>query len=188
VAILRFLCGSPRRCRVRTASFCPRWHALIYTGCMSGFMGTGKPSSPVTTSPNRISCFEVVCWRRNEAPGWQLDWVLLGAKTSSWEQGTNFDLVETSQMVVIRENLEVTCTMCWSGSFPCRVYIDSSRGDTLGYEWPLVRCYHLVLCLMYYWCLEDEDGYGYIIMITVITLPLTLTWVNILLVYVCSSL
>jgi hypothetical protein len=27
---------------------------------------------------------------------------------------------------------------CWSGSFPCRVYIDSSHRDTLGYEWQLV--------------------------------------------------
>jgi hypothetical protein len=36
--------------------------------------------------------------------------------------------------------------------------------------------------------LEDEDGYGYIIMITVFTLPLMLTWVNVLLVYACSSL
>jgi hypothetical protein len=27
---------------------------------------------------------------------------------------------------------------CWSGSFPCRVYIDLSRRGTLGYEWQLV--------------------------------------------------
>jgi hypothetical protein len=28
VAILRFLCGSPCLCRLRTASFRPRWQAL----------------------------------------------------------------------------------------------------------------------------------------------------------------
>jgi hypothetical protein len=39
----------------------------------------------------------------------------------------------------------------------------------------------------YLWS-EDEDGYGYIIMITVITLPLMLTWVNVLRVYAYSSL
>jgi hypothetical protein len=31
--------------------------------------------------------------------------------------------------------------------FPSRVYIDSKRRDTLGYEWPLARCCHLVVCL-----------------------------------------
>jgi hypothetical protein len=37
---------------------------------------------------------------------------------------------------------------CWSGSFPCRVYIDSSRRDTLDYEWQLV-----VAVISYYvWC------------------------------------
>jgi hypothetical protein len=29
--------------------------------------------------------------------------------------------------------------------FPCRVYIDSSRRDTLRYEWSLVRCCYLVV-------------------------------------------
>jgi hypothetical protein len=29
--------------------------------------------------------------------------------------------------------------------FPCRVYIELSRHDNLGYEWPLVRCCHLVV-------------------------------------------
>jgi hypothetical protein len=27
---------------------------------------------------------------------------------------------------------------CWLGYFPCRVYIDLSHRDTLGYEWQLV--------------------------------------------------
>jgi hypothetical protein len=151
-------------------------------------MGSGKPSSPITTSPNRTPCFEVVCWRGNEAPGWRPSRVSLGAKTSSWVQETDFDLVGTLQMVVIHETPGVACTSCWSGSFPGRVYIDSSHHDTLGYEWPFVRCCHLIECLVYCWWLEDEDGVGYIIMITVFTLPFTLAWVNVLLVYVSSSL
>jgi hypothetical protein len=36
---------------------------------------------------------------------------------------------------------------------------------------------------------SEDVGYGYVIMIIIaFTLPLTLTWVNILLVYTCSSL
>jgi hypothetical protein len=41
---------------------------------------------------------------------------LLGAKTSSREQGPKFDLVGTPQMVVICKTREATHTTCWSGS------------------------------------------------------------------------
>jgi hypothetical protein len=60
------------------------------------------------------------------------------AKTSSREQEPDFDLVGTSEWLSY-----VTA----SGShaygvlvrfFPCRVYIDSSHHDTLGYEWQVV--------------------------------------------------
>jgi hypothetical protein len=68
------------------------------------------------------------------------------------------------------------------------VYIDSSQRDTFRNEWPLVSWCHLVICLVYCLWLEDEDCYGYIIMITVITLTLTLAWINVLIVYACSSL
>jgi hypothetical protein len=92
-------------------------------------------------------------------------------------------------MVVVRETPGVARTTFWSGSSPCREYIDSSHHDTLGYEWLLVRCCHLIVCLVYCCWIMDEHGYGYIIMmITVCTLPLTLTWVKILLVYACYSL
>jgi hypothetical protein len=41
---------------------------------------------------------------------------------------------------------------CWSGSFPCMVYIDSSHRDTISYEWQLV-----VAVISYYvWCTVDE--------------------------------
>jgi hypothetical protein len=79
---------------------------------------------------------------------------------------------------------------CWSGFFPCRVYIDSSRRDTLGYEWQLVVARHLVVCLVYYWWIRGV-GCGYVQVYNIIIcncLPLTLTWVNILLVYAGSSL
>jgi hypothetical protein len=46
--------------------------------------------------------------------------------------------------------------------FLCRVFINSSRGDTLRYEWLLVCCYHLIVCSVYCCWLEDEDGYGYV--------------------------
>jgi hypothetical protein len=62
-------------------------------------------------------CFEVVCWRENEAA--HDDGRVersLGTKTFSREQGPNFDLVGTSQMVVVCEIREAKCTTCWSGS------------------------------------------------------------------------
>jgi hypothetical protein len=66
VAIMRFQGGSPRLCQLRTTLFCPRWQFLICTGRMSDFMGSDKPSSPVTTLSNRTPCFEVFCSRENE--------------------------------------------------------------------------------------------------------------------------
>jgi hypothetical protein len=62
--------------------------------------------------------------------------------------GIQFLLSRDLRMVVIREIPGVARMTCWSGSSPCRVYIDSSHRDTLRYEWPLVRCYHLIVCLM----------------------------------------
>jgi hypothetical protein len=61
MAIPRFLCGSPRSCRLRTTQFSPRWQVLtcLLTTCWV-FMGPGKTSSPVTTSPNRTPCLKDV--------------------------------------------------------------------------------------------------------------------------------
>jgi hypothetical protein len=56
-AILRFQGGSPRLCRLRTTSFWLRWQVLIRTDHISGFMGLGTPSSPVTTLSNHTSLF-----------------------------------------------------------------------------------------------------------------------------------
>jgi hypothetical protein len=41
-------------------------------------------------------------------------------------------------MVVIRESLRESSIWRVGQVLPCRVYIDSSRRDTLGYEWQLV--------------------------------------------------
>jgi hypothetical protein len=61
----------------------------------------------------------VVCWRENEAAQ-DDDWVerSLGAKTSSQEQGPDFDLVGISQTVIVHEAREAVRTTCWSGSSP----------------------------------------------------------------------
>jgi hypothetical protein len=67
VALPRFQGGSTHLCRLKTASFWPQWQALICTGRTSGFMGSDKPSSLVTTLSNHTPYFEVVCWRDNEA-------------------------------------------------------------------------------------------------------------------------
>jgi hypothetical protein len=95
VAILRLLYGSPHSCRLRTASFWPQWQDLscVLTTCWV-FMGLGKPSSPITTSPNCTPC-QGCCGRGNEAEG----------QDFTRGQGTDFDGVGTSQMVVIRESL-----------------------------------------------------------------------------------
>jgi hypothetical protein len=60
---------------------------------------------------------ELVCGG-TRASGCRQGWASLGAKTSSWEQGPDFDLVGTSRMVVIRETPGVTRMTRWSGSSP----------------------------------------------------------------------
>jgi hypothetical protein len=96
VVILRFLCSSPRLCRLRTASFWPRWQALscVLTTCQV-FMGSGKPSSTITTSSNRTPCLKYDVGGGNEAEG----------QDFTRGQGTNFNGVGTLQMAVIRESL-----------------------------------------------------------------------------------
>jgi hypothetical protein len=55
----------------------------------------------------------MACWRKNEAAqdddqaGQSLE-----AKTSSWVQGPSFDLVRTSQMVVVCETQEAKHMTC----------------------------------------------------------------------------
>jgi hypothetical protein len=70
------------------------------------------------------------------------------------------------------------------------MYIDLSCRDTLGYE-----CQLVVAIISYYvWCTvggfeeSNMDMFRIIISLSVFTLPLALTFVNVLLVYTCSSL
>jgi hypothetical protein len=61
MAILRFLCGSPRPCQLRTASFWPRWQALscVLTACQV-LCGPISRVAFVTTMSNRTSLLHVV--------------------------------------------------------------------------------------------------------------------------------
>jgi hypothetical protein len=61
VAIPMFLCGSPRLCRLRTASFWPRWQALSYvlTACRV-LWGPISRVAFVTSMSNRTSLLRVV--------------------------------------------------------------------------------------------------------------------------------
>jgi hypothetical protein len=70
----------------------------------------------------------------------------LGTKISTQVQGPNFDLVGTSQNVVVRETRGAAHTMCCH-VLPMQDDTNSNCHDTLGYEWPLARCYHLVVCI-----------------------------------------
>jgi hypothetical protein len=61
VVILRFLCGSPRPCRLRTASFWPRWQVLscVLTACQV-LWGPISRVAFVTTMSNHTSLLRVV--------------------------------------------------------------------------------------------------------------------------------
>jgi hypothetical protein len=100
----------------------------LCTDRMSGFMGPDKASSfcNYSVEPHLLaSCGAFTFGGR----------MRLRAKTSSQEQELNFKKVRTSEWL--------SCVRA-SGShaygmlamfYPCRVYIDSSRHDTIGYEW-----------------------------------------------------
>jgi hypothetical protein len=128
VAILRFLCGSPHPCRLRTASFRPRWQAL--SCALTAYQVLWGPISRVafvTTMSNRISLFCVVLllfgWRMRPR-----------AKTSSQEQRPNFDIVETCEWLSYVRASGSQAYGVLVRFFPYMVYIDSSRCDTLGCE------------------------------------------------------
>jgi hypothetical protein len=59
VAILRFLCGSPRLCRLRTAPFWPRWQALscVLTACQVLWGSISRVAFVITMS----NCTSLLC-------------------------------------------------------------------------------------------------------------------------------
>jgi hypothetical protein len=58
----------------------------------------------------------------------------LRAKTSSWEQGPNFDIVGTCEWLAYMRTSGSQAYGVLVRFFPCSVYIDSSCRDTLDYE------------------------------------------------------
>jgi hypothetical protein len=190
MAILRFLCGSPRLCRLRTGHFGPNGIPWFVLAAYRVLMGLSKPSSPITTLSNRPSLLRGGLlegeWDSRE---WRPGWALLGAKTSSREQRPDFYIVGTSPMVIIHETPGAMRTTCRSGSplvgciqfespwhsriwvTTCLLLSSCSMFSVLlvvgGWAWLWLCCHYDYFCII---------------------LPLTLTWVNILLVYACSSM
>jgi hypothetical protein len=52
--------------------------------------------------------------------------------------------------------------------FPYRVYLNSNHRDTLGYEWPLACCCHLVVCHVV--LMDDLEDYVMVIMVIIVIL------------------
>jgi hypothetical protein len=190
MAIPRFQGSSPRLCWLSTVSFGPWWQALICTDYMSGFMKPDKPSSPVTTLLNRKSLLHGGLLKGEwGSPGWRPGRTIAGSQDFIPAAGARFwlsrDFTDGCRMWDPRGHAYDMLVRF----FPSRVYINSSRRDTLGYEWSFVHCCHLVVCLVvllawirecWIWLCYHDDY--------CITLLMTLTLVNIMLIYTCYSL
>jgi hypothetical protein len=89
VVIIRFQCCSPHLCQLRTAPFWPLWQVLscILTACRV-LWGPISRVDFVTTMLNRTSLLRAMLLLFGGR-------MRLSAKTSSWEQGHNFDIVGT---------------------------------------------------------------------------------------------
>jgi hypothetical protein len=94
---------------------------------MLGFMGPDKPSSFCNyyVEPHLPASCGAFTFGGRMRPR---------VKTSSREQGPDFNIVETCEWLsyVRAFKSQAYGVLVWF--FPCRVYIDSSRHDTLGYE------------------------------------------------------
>jgi hypothetical protein len=103
----------------------------LCTNRISGFMGPDKPSSFCNYYvklhlPASCGAFTFGGRMRSRA------------KTSSREQGSDFDLVETYEWLSYVRASGSQAYGVLVSFFHCRVYIDSNHRDTLGYEWKLV--------------------------------------------------
>jgi hypothetical protein len=128
MVILRFQGCSPRMCRLRATPFWSRWQGLscVLTTCQI-LWGPISRVTFVTIISNRTSLLRVVLllfgWRMRPR-----------AKTSSREQGPDFNIVGTCEWLSYVRASESQAYGVLVMFFPCRVYINSSHCDTLGYE------------------------------------------------------
>jgi hypothetical protein len=167
VAILRFLCGSPRPCRLRTALFWPWWQALscVLTACRV-LLGPISLVAFVTTMLNRTSLLHVVL-------------LLFGGrmrprgKTSSREQGSDFNIVGTCEWLSYVRASGSQAYGVLVSFFPLKgVYrFESPRHSRL---WVTAyRCSHFVVCLVYCWWIPGVR-FGYVQNYDIVMLLLTL--------------
>jgi hypothetical protein len=115
----------------------------VCTDRMSEFMGSDKLSSFCNyyVKPHLPASCDAFIFGGRMRPR---------AETSSREQGPDFDIVGTYEWLSYARAYESQAYGVAVRFFPCRVYIDSSHRDTLGYV-TACHCRHLVVCLLYYW-------------------------------------
>jgi hypothetical protein len=112
-------------------------------------MGADKPSSPITTLSNRPSLLRGGLLEGEwGSPGWWPGQTIVGGQDFIPRAGAQFQLSRDF----------VDCCCIWDPRgysydmlvrfFPCRVYTNLNHRDTLGYEWLLAHCCHLILCLV----------------------------------------
>jgi hypothetical protein len=103
----------------------------LCTDRMSGFMGLDKPSSFCNyyVKPHLPASSDAFTFGGR---------MRSRAKSSSREQGPNFDIVGTCEWLSYVRASRSQAYDVLVRFFPYRVYIDSSHRDTLGYEWQLV--------------------------------------------------
>jgi hypothetical protein len=99
----------------------------LCTNHMSGFMGPDKPSSFYNyyVKPHFPALYGAFTFGGKMRPR---------VKTSSQEQGPDFDIVGTCKWLSYVRASESQAYGVLIRFFLCRVYIDSSHRDTLGYE------------------------------------------------------
>jgi hypothetical protein len=99
----------------------------LCTDRMSGFMGPDKPSSFCNyyVEPHLSASCGAFTFGGRMKPR---------VKTSSRKKGANFDIVGTCEWLSYVTAFESQSYGMLVRFFPCRVYIDLSHHDTLGYE------------------------------------------------------
>jgi hypothetical protein len=114
----------------------------LCTDRMSGFMGPDKPSSFCNyyVKPHLPTSCGAFTFRGR---------MRLRAKTWSREQGPDFELVGTCETMSYVRASRSQAYGVLVRFFPCRVYIDTNRRDTLGYEWQFV----IAVISQYVWCI-----------------------------------